>query len=323
MVVNSDGLCQLCVINFIFETHLDREKKPMLLSKIEDLIESEERAIIINCGTKELSTLALMSALRYADMPILLIDCESNDGSLEHFSALTKDYDFDLLSAPLQGHGITLDWLFKKIKAKKTLLIDSDLEILNHSIIGFIKDYIDDERIFGCGFVHGPLWMDSSSLTGTLYDGAYYQERPWIPLTFLKTSHISAALDAGYSFKGGFIYNDFNLSNKFSRTIAELRLKLPAFKKFKLPSLFRDSYNGSKPSLVYCDTGAAIYQYLKHNKKLDFVGLPARIHERFCTHLDGSTRKKIFNANDSDKSSISSVENHAKDRLLKTYGISM
>ena len=65
-----------------------------------------------------------MSALKYANMPILLIDCESTDGSMQHFTRLMQRYPFDLLSAPLQNHGHTLDWLFLNVPAQNILLID-------------------------------------------------------------------------------------------------------------------------------------------------------------------------------------------------------
>ncbi len=56
---------------------------------------------------KLVTTLALLSALRYAGMPVLIIDCRSEDGSWEHFIKLMEAYDFDLLSAPLKKHGET------------------------------------------------------------------------------------------------------------------------------------------------------------------------------------------------------------------------
>src|SRR5215472_5401835 len=98
----------------------------MRLESIRDLKAADAQAVIINAGTKHAATLALLSALRYAGMPVLLIDCESKDGSLEHFSRLMETHEFDLLSAPLKSHGGTLDWLFDVVPAEKVLLIDSD-----------------------------------------------------------------------------------------------------------------------------------------------------------------------------------------------------
>ena len=75
-----------------------------------------EQAIIINVGTRDISTLALASALRYSGMPVLLIDCEvpsSDDGSFRHFSNLQSRVRFFDLRAPLWRHTAANDWIFK------------------------------------------------------------------------------------------------------------------------------------------------------------------------------------------------------------------
>src|SRR5687768_15725113 len=107
----------------------------MVVHSLLDLPRVENRAIIINVGTKWVTTLALLSALRYARMPVLVIDCESKDGSAEHFKALMQNHSFDLLSAPLKPHGHTLDWLFINIQSENVLLLDSDAEILNRVML--------------------------------------------------------------------------------------------------------------------------------------------------------------------------------------------
>jgi hypothetical protein len=77
-------------------------------------------------------------------MPVLVIDCESKDGSFEHFKAMMQSHSFDLLSAPLKPHGLTLDWLFASIQADNVLLIDSDAEILNGAILEIMEDAMKD-----------------------------------------------------------------------------------------------------------------------------------------------------------------------------------
>ena len=62
----------------------------MLLQNLSELSYEAELAVIINVNTKLVTTLALLSVIKYASMPVLLIDCESNDGSLEHFISLMK-----------------------------------------------------------------------------------------------------------------------------------------------------------------------------------------------------------------------------------------
>ena len=85
----------------------------MLIKTLAELGARDEQAVIINVGTKLVSTLALASALRFAGMPVLVIDCESDDGSFAHFSALQSRLNFDLLAAPLRRHSAALDWLFR------------------------------------------------------------------------------------------------------------------------------------------------------------------------------------------------------------------
>jgi hypothetical protein len=80
------------------------------------------------------------------------------------------------------------------IPADKVILIDSDLEITNDAIISFMKDFIDDDRTFGTGFINGPGWLTDHK---GLLEHAYYQERMWIPLTMLETNLVCKALAVG------------------------------------------------------------------------------------------------------------------------------
>ena len=76
-------------------------------------------AIIINCSTKEQTTLALVSALRHARLPVTVIDCESTDGSLAFFRRLRDRLPFDLAEMPLRRHGDSLDRLFRERTAMR------------------------------------------------------------------------------------------------------------------------------------------------------------------------------------------------------------
>src|SRR5258708_23863026 len=156
----------------------------MRFTHIQDLPHANERAIIINCGTKTVSTLALVSTLRHVAMPVLVIDCESKDGSLEHFLGLMNRFPFDILSAPLRGHGNTLDWLFSTINADKVLLVDSDVEILEAGIFQFIREYIDEPWTFGAGFINGPKRIDD--VPRNVLEGAYLKARLWKPVSVFK-----------------------------------------------------------------------------------------------------------------------------------------
>ena len=293
----------------------------MLLKSLHDLPARPEQAVIINVGTKWVSTLALLSALKYADMPVLVIDCEYGDGSLEHFRGLMETHSFDLLSAPLKKHGLTLDWLFQNIPAEKVLLIDSDVEILGDEIIRLAKNLIeaqpeDQEVVFGAGFTHGPCWIHNHRGFG------YYQERMWVPLTFLRTAHVREALQKGLSFADRTILNDFRPSRLISR-ILMARFRFPLFKTWKLSWLnpFKQSYYGQKPSYVFCDTGADIFQYLKYDLGRQFAGIPGELHRRFVTHFHGITRR-ILDPEDGNSQQNGGFE-QVRNRLETEYGISV
>jgi hypothetical protein len=96
----------------------------VILNGLGELRSAEETVVIINVNTKLLTTLSLLSALKHAGMSVLVIDCQSTDGSFEYFSNLLKVFDFDLMSIPLKPHGAILDWLFTHIPSKKVLIMD-------------------------------------------------------------------------------------------------------------------------------------------------------------------------------------------------------
>src|SRR2546430_2305815 len=52
---------------------------------LSDLPSVPELAVIINVQTKHVSTLALLSTLRHLELPTVVIDCESQDGTFDCF----------------------------------------------------------------------------------------------------------------------------------------------------------------------------------------------------------------------------------------------
>jgi hypothetical protein len=293
----------------------------MLLNSIQDLPAAPERAVIINVGTKWVSTLALLSALRHVGMPVLLIDCEYGDGSLEHFKGLLRDHEFDLLSAPLKKHGATLDWLFRNIPAETVLLLDSDVEILDEEIVRLSRNLLrtepgDEPEAFGSGFVHGPCWLHDHPGVG------YYQERMWIPFSFLRTARVREALGTGLSFLDRAIPNDLPFWPLASRILG-LRFHLGMLRNTRLSWLnpLKRTFYGHKPSYVFCDTGADVFQYLKYERGLSFAGFPAGMHRRFVTHFHGTTRQKL---DPEDTNTLQNVGMHeVRERLLVGYGMEM
>jgi len=292
----------------------------MLIKDIKDLKAVNSQAVIINVGTKLVTTLALMSVLKYAEMNVLVIDCESKDGSMDYFFKLMEKHDFDVLSVPLRKHGYMLDWLFMNISAEKVLLIDSDVEILCSEIITTMKDVLYYDKVFGAGFVHGPEWLDDRHGAG--YQVGYYQERMWIPLTFLKTFLVREAIEKGYSFADHIIYNDFAPSQFISK-ILQKRFRFKYFKNSQLSWLnpFKQSFYGLKPCYVLCDTGADIFQYLRYKRGYDYVGFPATIlHRKYAEHYHGVTRL-LLNPSDSNGAILNDIITVVKRNLKEKYGI--
>jgi len=289
----------------------------MQLQHIDELKATDEQAVIINVGTKLVTTLALMSALQYADMPILVIDCESTDGSMQHFTELMQRYPFDLLSAPLQNHGHTLDWLFLNVPAQKILLIDSDLEITKPGLIELMRALIAHPRAFGSGIVHSGGWMTAINMPH-----AYYEERMWIPLTLLKVPIIRAALQRRVSFMPRGVFNDFPPSPFISRMLVK-RFRIPLARNLKLSwlNIFKREFHGIKPSFMQYDTGAELYQYLK-TQQYEFMGLPIWLSQRYATHFHGVTRL-LLNKHDSNGVELASITEQVAHRLHDEYGISV
>ena len=230
----------------------------MKIKDLSNLSGVKERAIIINVNTKLVTTLALLSTIRYAKMPTLLIDYQSTDGSYEHFSGLMKKYEFDMIVAPLRNHGVTLDWVFSHAKSEKILLVDSDLEIKNSGIIEFCKEYIDEFNVFGCGFTNGPAWLTGQEFANTNLNGALYVERMWIPLTLLRVDSIQVAINEGKSFANFEFDNEYSLVPPF----AKLRKENASVRKlFKCgPHWLRLPIHGTRPSLICYATGAQIFE---------------------------------------------------------------
>ncbi len=286
----------------------------MELDNIKSLKKREYLAVIINVDTRLSATLALLSALKYAGVPVLVIDCRSGDGSYEYFLKLMKEYDFDLLSAPRRSHGEMLDWIFINADADKILLIDSDIEILEDSPINMMKESMADSDVFGSGFVHRGEWMVKHKIKY-----GYYQERAWIPLVLFRTDPVRKALREGRSFRAEKVYNDIPRLPFLSKLLAG-RLLIPGVRNLELKFLdrFRKEFNGIRPSLLFYDTGAVIYQYLKDVMHYRFAAISWEINWKSIIHFHGVTRIRL-NAIARNGTSLESISGYIRDRLKKVY----
>src|SRR3954469_18269919 len=161
--------------------------------------------VVINCSTREQSTLALVSALHHARLPVTLVDCESTDGSHAFFQRLQSRLQFTLTAMPLRRHGDTLDRLFAATDCEALLLLDSDAEILRDDLVPAMIAALESDA-YGSGFLHAGQWLGTDH--GVPPGTGYYAPRMWIPCVMLKTAAIRAAIDGGASFRERIVGNE-------------------------------------------------------------------------------------------------------------------
>ena len=260
---------------------------------IRNLPPADSRVVIINCGTKWVTSLAVLSAHRHAKLPIVLIDCESKDGSKEHFNRIAKEsnIDVDWVAWPLRPHPVALDQLFKQIPAENVLLMDSDLEICSPNLIEQMSETLHrNSNAYASGFLHGPAWLGKEH--GLPAYTGYYAERMWIPLVYMKTGPIRAALKQGFSFLNRRPYYELPSAPRLSRVLG-LRHRIVGLKHVPFPKVGRDRpmYDGRFPKFVEFDTGADLHAQLLRNG-FAFEALPINLWGD-VVHHHGVTRAHL------------------------------
>ncbi len=265
----------------------------MIIDSVTQLAPAPCRAIVVNVSTKEVSTLAVLSILRYSDLPVLLVDLESTDGSVEHFQAmLGTNARVDLCRAKLAKHGLVLDKIFRETNDETILLVDSDLEIVDDKIVAELIKEMDQQHTFGAGATHGPGLLTPQQ--GMPPETCLFRERMWVPFTILQTSAVKSALKQGFSFINRWVPNELVGIPLLSKALAA-RFFIPVVKNIKANFLrkTRKTYGDFTPNLVCCDTGADIFCHLKYDNKLRFGDLGLKRLEGLTRHYHGITRRKL------------------------------
>ena len=295
----------------------------MVFSRLSDLPPVAQRAIIINVRTVHTTTLAILSTLRHAQMPVVLMDCEPDRDSATWFRQLMERQPFDLVVAPIRKHGEALDVVFREIACDQVLLVDSDVEVLNDLLLRQMRKAMAlDDRVFGSGYLHPAQWLDYHWDTGHRASPgiAYYVARPWIPFTLLRVSHVRDALSAGCSFMHKLVLNDIPQSRVLSRLLA-LRFRAAALRNLPLRGLdpFRRIFDGFKPCYVHYDTGAGLHEHLV-KRGLKFAAVSNADEVPWTVrHLGGATRTELHGEGH-DSVSVADAKAYAKARLLSEYG---
>ena len=276
--------------------------------------------VIINCSTKELTALALVSALRHGGLPVTVIDCESTDGSVEFFGKLSRQLSFNLAHLPLRRHGVTLDRIFRETTRDALLLLDSDAEILDPRLVPAMLAALTPAT-YGSGFLHAGEWLAADHGRGM--QKGYYAERMWIPCVMLDAAAVGEALTAGQSFRQRVIGNELPQWPRFSQMLA-WRFRVPGLRDVELDVLrpSRRKYRDQWPHFLYCDTGADLHDYLCSRRGLTFADLGADWWSTAVAHNHGATRRQLRpsmrNAADVGTSRAAAIE-----RVKKVYGVSL
>lgn len=286
--------------------------------KLNELPYKYERVVIINVNTLLCTTLAILSAKRYVNMPLLVIDCPLNGKSdFANLQKLSADYNFELLQMPLQQHGTTLDELFTNLNSDFICLVDSDLEILSNKAINLMRDMmhrsmIEEERVFGSGMIQ-PFGFGLPPL-----EHYVHKERMWIPLTYLNRKLIKSEIDNGVSFN---ITSVANHKLKFLPKLrkAANRLNLSLIRKGVdwLMEIGRKQFKGRKIDIIHYDTGAFLYETM-NNKGFHFIGWSFYAYPIFCTHYCGITRSQMYE-NEPVASQLDDLSAVIKSRLMNEY----
>ncbi len=220
-------------------------------------------AVIVNCGTPWVTSLALASVLRHGGYPVLLIDCASRDGSRAHFRtlALAHDWRFYWLEWPLRRHGATLDALFGQARAESVLLVDSDVELLTGRAVRAMADALRDEPdAYGAGFLQHAQWLGAEQ--GWPPGVGWYAERMWIPLVHLATLPVRAALAAGASFAQCRDFHAWRGHPMLGRVLGwRYRLPRATGRRFAADA-GADDIAGAAAFVEY-DTGARLHRHLR------------------------------------------------------------
>lgn len=292
-----------------------------IIKNIADLPLRDEYAVIVNVGTKMVTTLAILSVLKHAQMPLVVVDCQYN--GIDDYSYLTKlqdKYDFSLVSLPLRNHGYTLDYIFSNLKAKHIMLVDSDLEIRDKWIVDYMRKNGNKESFFGAGFYQSDFWFKRGVNWEEPRDG-YYMERMWIPLTYLDVEKVREALDKRLSFINRMYYNIFERNQKLSRKLmySPTIRKVLGYTDYSLLNPWKKIFRGQKPLIVMYDTGCDLYQYLKYEKEYKFAGIECNVGEdgRWVKHYSGITRKLLYD----DQYNTGSLDKEVDEILVRMKNI--
>jgi hypothetical protein len=216
------------------------------------------------------------------------------------------------VSAPLQPHGLLLDWVFQNLTCDLVLLVDSDSELLNADLLDQMRAKLEQgPKVFGSGYLHPGQWMDYHYGTGlALAKGiGFYHSRPWIPFVMFRVECVRRILASGSSFIDRLVYDDIPGAPRLSRLLS-IRFRLGFFRQHPLTR---------RPAYIYYDTGARLYEdLLRRGFEFGSVSNAAEVPWS-VNHLGGVTRSALQDHHDAHLSTDAAVL--ARRRLKAEYGL--
>lgn len=247
-------------------------------------------------ATEVVTSLAIASALRHLDMPVLVVNCTAEGASKKFMDTLRDAWNFDLIDLPLNVHGLTLDYLFREINVDRLTILDSDAEVTTPDLMKRVRSAFDNDRVYGAGFIHRSDWLtgDQTHLrVNSESPPMIYAERPWIPFATFRTSYVRAALASGSSFE-----EEFRMGVNDDLVVD--------------PTLLQQG----TPAVTHGDTGALIHGWMAA-KGLHFDGPPAGNPDDGVRHYHGVSRHALSGAGNSTP--LDKIENEVLVRLRNDY----
>ncbi len=263
--------------------------KPHLISTLAELPPFETLGIVIGIDTRIFTTLAVASAARHLQIPLLIVDGYSNDRSFEALRGLDLPVDSWLIRMERRIHGVFIDEFVRELKTEQLLLIDSDLEVRDAKaframMLALHASQNEQAITYAAGWSHGDHDMASDDMPH-----AWFSRRAWIPFSLFDRGRTVELLDLPTTFESKWIGNEFP-----NQWIANQLVKRAFFgptKRWPLKPLapLRKSRRGTKAAFYVYDTGALVFEAAEA-RKWRFADIGWDMMNASVVHHEGATR---------------------------------
>lgn len=264
---------------------------PTLISNLDELPEFDTVGIVIGIDTRIFTTLAAASAARHLRIPLLLVDGYSNDGSFETLEKLDLPVESFLIRMERRVHGLLIDKLMRELRAKRVLLIDSDVEVKSASAYQAMASAMneaarDEKKMYGAGYLHGDHDMTNDGMPHV-----WFPRRSWIPFALFDRALCVELLERDRTtFEAKRIGNEFPV-----QWIANLLLKRGHFAvtkgwQFNALKPLRKERRGARAAFYIYDTGALIHEAAEQ-RGLGFGDIGYDLMAASVEHYEGATRR--------------------------------